>query len=114
MALTALYYRPQIDSRVLQSAQSRIYSHPMTSEYSKKWNLPIYYQLRFGQICSRIEEAIHKIQYSNEGWYRQDNVMTFSNESESGNEVEGYGFELAFFRELVDALSWLCIVEVFL
>ena len=118
MALTALYYRPQIDSRILQSAQSRIYSHPMTSEYSKKWNLPIYYQLRFGQICSRIEEAIHKIQYSNEGWHRQDNVMTFSNESESGNgnEVEGYGygFELAFFRELVDALSWLWREDVFL
>ena len=77
---TTLYCSPQIDARVHQSAQSRIYSNPMTNEYSKKWNLQICsYQHWFDQICGRIEEAIYKIQYSDEGWHRKDDVMRFSN-----------------------------------
>ena len=78
--LTTLYCSPQIDARVHQSVQSRIYSHPMTNEYSKKWNLHICsYQHWFEQICGRIEEAIYKIQYLDEGWHRKDDVMRFSN-----------------------------------
>ncbi len=113
-ALMELYYRPQMDSRIVQSAQSRIYAHPMTSEYSKKWNLPIYYQLRFGQICSRIEEAIHKIQYSNEGWHRKDNVTTFEDAADANHIRRNHGFELAFFQELVDSMSWFWRDDVYL
>ena len=140
LALMALYYQPEVEiirnpnnyisnnndiininSNVINSVQARIYSHSMTSDYSKKWNLPIYYQLRFGQMCARIEEAIHKIQYSNEGWHRVDGVVTeeinsssSSSSSSSSNDDSVGQFELAFFREVVSALDWFWSGDVFL
>ena len=94
-----VYCSPQIDARIHRSAQSRIYSHPMTNEYSKKWNLPICSQNRFGQICPRVKEAIHKIQYSDEGWHRKDDVMRFSNAL-----IESWSHVNAWFRTLI--LGW--------
>ena len=140
LALMALYYQPEIEiirnpndnisnnndiininSNVVNSVQARIYSHSMTSDYSKKWNLPIYYQLRFGQMCARIEEAIHKIQHSNEGWHRVDGVVTeeiksssSSSSSSISNDDSAGQFELAFFREVVSALNWFWSGDVFL
>jgi len=109
IALTHLYYQPDIDGRQIQAVQSRIYNHPLTMNYSKKWNVPIYYQLRFGEICARLEKAIKGVQTG--GW--DTDVYTGSNEAK---EVwkDKYAFELPFFMEVLDSLTWMWRADVFL
>jgi len=90
---------PTISPESIESTQKRIYAHPITQDFSKKWNLPIYYQLRFGESCSRLNNAIEKVQ--REGWV--SNVFTGSDET-SENIMNTYGFEVPLFIELYDIL----------
>jgi hypothetical protein len=108
-AIMRLYYQPIINKKSIQTVQSRLYAHPMTIDYAKKWNLPIYYQLRFGEICSRLEKAIKGVERN--GWYAK--VFTGS-ESVMLKLKEMYAIELPFFMEVFDSFSWLWSQEVFL
>jgi len=109
MALTQLYYQPGLDERHIQSVQRRIYSHPTTVNYSKKWNVPIYYQLRFGEVCARLEEAIKGVQ--TDGWIAE--VFTGADEVQHKLR-DKYAFELPFFMEVLDSLAWMWRADVFL
>ena len=60
--LEQLYYQPTISPQMIQKAQFRLYGHASTVEFFKKWNLPIYYQLRFGEACTRLDRALHLVQ----------------------------------------------------
>jgi hypothetical protein len=108
-AITHLYYQPKIDTQTIQNVQSRLYANPMTLDYSKRWNLPIYYQLRFGEVCSRLEKAIKGVEMH--GWHAK--VFTGS-ESTMSSLQDMYGLELPFFVELFDSLDWLWSPDVFL
>lgn len=108
-AITDLYYQPKIGAQTIQTVQSRMYAHPMTLDYSKRWNLPIYYQLRFGEVCSRLEKAIKGVEMN--GWYA--NVFT-GPEMTMSKLKEMYGLELPFFVEFFDSLNWLWSQGVFL
>jgi hypothetical protein len=104
-----LYFRPSISKERIQQAQDRIYSHPKTAEFSKKWNLPIYYQLRFGECCTRLNQAVDKTQ--REGWVGD----VFSRSSEEADSLkQKYGFELSLFLELYDVLLGLWRPDVIL
>ena len=109
LALAQLYYQPDIDERHIQAVQTRIYCHPMTLDYSKKWNLPIYYQLRFGEICARLEKAIKGVQI--DGW---DADVYTGPEALKSTLKDKYAFELPFFMELFDSLTWMWRKDVFL
>lgn len=93
----------------IQLAQDRIYAHPQTAAFAKKWNLPIYYQLRFGECCTRLNKAI--TQTKQEGWIT--NVFT-GEESQSALLRQRVGFELSLFIELYDALLGLWRPDVIL
>ena len=71
----------------------------MTAEFSKKWNLPIYYQLRFGESCVRLNNAIAATQ--TQGWIAE--VYTGS-EDEADVLRRTFGLELPLFLELYDIL----------
>ena len=73
--------------------------HPITKEFNKKWNLPIYYQLRFGESCKRLDEAINKVE--SEGWYSS----VFTNDKHTEDSILRLGYNLPFFVELYDILS---------
>jgi len=108
-AAEKLYYSPRVSAKTIRRAQERIYVHAKTAEFSKKWNLPIYYQLRFGDCCTRLNKAIADT--TKEGWTAE--VFTGDNVSENilKNDV---GFELSFFVELYDTLLWLWKPDVIL
>ena len=90
-------------------AQDRVYSHPKTAEFSKRWNLPIYYQLRFGESCARLNKAIEQIK--KEGWIAQ----VFSGSEDRAEELKrAIGFELTLFLELYDIMSDLWRPDVIL
>uniref|UniRef100_A0A7S3V8Q4 COG complex component COG2 C-terminal domain-containing protein n=1 Tax=Chaetoceros debilis TaxID=122233 RepID=A0A7S3V8Q4_9STRA len=111
LALTELYYEPDIDTNLIRVAQARIYGHGTTVEFSKKWNLPIYYQLRFGEVCARLEKAIQQVE--SDGWHAE--VYSGSGSDEVVHSLtKNYGFELPFFMEVFDTLRWLWGPEVFL
>ena len=104
-----LYFRPSISPERIQQAQDRIYSHAKTAEFSKKWNLPIYYQLRFGECCSRLNKAVD--QTKREGWIGD----VFSGSQEDATSLkQQYGFELSLFLELYDILLGLWRPDVIL
>jgi hypothetical protein len=104
-----LYFRPTILKERIQQAQDRIYSHPKTAEFSKKWNLPIYYQLRFGECCTRLNLALDKT--SREGWVGD----VFSRSPEEAESLkQQVGFELTPFLELYDILLGLWRPDVIL
>jgi hypothetical protein len=109
MELEKLYFKPSINTDVIDSAQSRLYKHSMTADFSKKWNLPIYYQLRFGEACARLDKAIDRVQ--SEGWYAD--VFT-GPDSVAKALREKSGFELSFFLEVYDIMRWLWKDNVFL
>jgi len=52
----------ELSDRVLttnkKEAQKRIYAHPSTTDFYNKWNLPIYYQLRFGEACNTLNKIL--------------------------------------------------------
>lgn len=97
--LEDLLPEPVLSKERIAHAQQRIYAHPKTNEFSKKWNLPIYYQLRFGESCARLNKAVDKIQ--REGWSAQ----VFAGKAEREKELQHkIGFELSLFVELYDIL----------
>ena len=93
----------------INRAQDRIYTHPKTAEFSKRWNLPIYYQLRFGESCTRLNKAID--QTKREGWIAQ--VCTAS-EDRTEQLKNQCGFELSLFLEVYDIMSDLWRPDVIL
>ena len=104
-----LYYQPTITPNSIERAQSRLYSHPTTIEFSKKWNLPIYYQLRFAEFCKRLDKALERV--CNEGW----EVDVFTGEEKNNKAIrEQLGFELPIFVELYDILTSMWTSNVFL
>ncbi len=107
--LKQLYHKPEMDFDMIHIVQSRLYKHPMTTDFTKKWNLPIYYQLRFGEACTRLEKAIESVQA--EGW--QSNVFT-GTDAVANSLRETFGFEIPFFLEVYDTMSWLWQEDVFL
>ena len=108
-ALESLYYRPSVTSETIQRAQDRIYSHSMTADFSKRWNLPIYYQLRFGECCSRLNNAIARTQ--TEGWMAD--VFSGSESDEERFKKES-GLEQHLFLESYDILLGLWRADVIL
>ena len=92
-------YRPEIDSEAIERAQRRLYAHSTTADYYKKWNLPIYYQLRFGEFCQRLDKALSRVQ--RDGWHAD--VFTGS-DSDAKKIKESLGLELPVFFELYDTL----------
>ena len=107
--LESYYYKPHITTESIQEAQDRLYAHPITCEFAKKWNLPIYYQLRFGEVCARVDAALQQVQI--QGWHA--NVFTGSVE-EVISIKEQFGFELPVLMELQQILEWLWSPQVFL
>jgi len=87
------------------ASQERIAAHEMTKEFSKKWNLPIYYQLRFGEGCKRLNSIIDETQVK--GW-----SVTLARGDRQ--ERDNPGFELAVFIELHSILTWLWKSDVIL
>ena len=98
-----------LDKTAVDAAQDRIYLHPKTGEFSKKWNLPIYYQLRFGECCNRLNKAV--IQTQSEGWIAD----VFSGPPEDLEKLKDQaGFELPLFLELYDIMLSLWRPDVIL
>jgi hypothetical protein len=94
-----LYFSPKISSSVISRAQDRIFNHAKTAEFSKRWNLPIYYQLRFGDCCTRLNKAIALTTSS--GW----TMEVYTGDAAVANTLKNsVGFELSFFLELYDTL----------
>ena len=90
-------YQPDMTPDQVERAQNRVYAHAKTAEFIKRWNLPIYYQLRFGESCNRLNKAVD--QTRREGWVSP--VFT----GDSGDYIrEKIGLELSFFQELYDIL----------
>jgi conserved oligomeric Golgi complex subunit 2 len=94
-----MYQQPTSTPDRARLAQARIYAHPKTAEFSKKWNLPIYYQLRFGECCTRLNRAIDGTM--REGWIAQ----VFSGD-DADVRVRSR-LELPLFLELYDVLLFL-------
>ena len=100
-------YQPEMEASQIERAQDRIYAHAKTAEFIKRWNLPIYYQLRFGESCNRLNKAVE--QTRREGWVAT--VFT----GESSNYIrDKIGLELSFFQELYDILIGLWRRDVIL
>jgi hypothetical protein len=102
-----LLYQPEMTPKEMDRAQDRIYAHGKTAEFIKRWNLPIYYQLRFGESCNRINKAVD--QTRREGWV----ATVFTGES-SDTIREQIGLELSYFQEVYDILSGLWRKDVIL
>ena len=104
-----LYFSPKISPSTIRRAQDRVYSHVKTAEFSKRWNLPIYYQLRFGDCCTRMNKAIDLTRRS--GWTTE----VFMGDAVVANTLKNsVGFELSFFLELYDTLLGLWRPDVIL
>jgi len=104
-----LYFTPKVSEKSIRLAQERIYSHAKTAEFSKKWNLPIYYQLRFGDCCTRLNKAIAVT--TKDGWTAE----VFTGDATVQNMLRNdIGFELSFFLELYDILLGLWRPDVIL
>ena len=105
----SLYFKPKISMETVLRAQERIYAHPKTADFSKKWNLPIYYQLRFGDCCNRLNTAIENTR--REGWI----ASVFTGSEDRADYLKGtFGFELPLFMELYDILLGLWQPDVIL
>jgi len=104
-----LYYRPTIQADAIERAQTRLYAHPTTVEFSKRWNLPIYYQLRFAEFCKRLDKAIEGV--CREGW----TADVFTGDAKDGKKIsDTFGYELPFFFELYDILLSMWKPDVYL
>ena len=104
-----LYYRPTIQADAIERAQARLYAHPTTVEFSKRWNLPIYYQLRFAEFCKRLDKAVEGV--CREGW----TADVFTGDAKDGKKIsDTFGFELPFFFELYDILLSMWKPDVYL
>ena len=105
----SLFFRPSMTEATIQRAQSRIYAHPKTAEFSKRWNLPIYYQLRFGECCNRLNNAVDHTRKG--GWVAE--VFTGTEDRAEWIKSKA-GFELPLFLELYDMLLGLWRPDVIL
>jgi hypothetical protein len=105
----SLYFHPTTSLETRRRAQDRIFAHSKTAEFSKRWNLPIYYQLRFGDCCNRLNKAIDHTQQG--GWITEVFTGTEEVAESLKNKV---GFELSFFLELYDMLLGLWRPDVIL
>jgi len=104
-----LYYRPNIKAEAIERAQARLYAHPTTVEFSKRWNLPIYYQLRFAEFCKRLDKAVEGV--CREGWTSD----VFTGDAKDGKKIsDTFGYELPFFVELYDILLSMWKPDVYL
>ena len=109
VTVESLHFRPAVTSAIIQRAQSRIYSHPKTAEFSKRWNLPIYYQLRFGECCNRLNKAVDHTRKG--GWV----AAVFTGGEDRAEWIKAKaGFELPLFLELYDLLLGLWRPDVIL
>jgi hypothetical protein len=104
-----LYYRPVLNRRSFERAQSRLYAHPATVEYYRRWNLPIYYQLRFAEFTRRIDDALRRVR--EEGWHAS---VYAGGEGDERAIRDSLGFELPIFVELYDVLLSMWRSTVFL
>ena len=104
-----LHYRPDIDAAAIARAQVRLYAHPATVDYYKRWNLPIYYQLRFAEFCKRLDGALDGVR--RRGWQA---AVFAGGESQETKIGETPGFELPLFLELYDVLLTMWSPDVFL
>lgn len=105
----SLYFQPKTSAATIKYAQERIYAHPKTAEFSKRWNLPIYYQLRFGDCCNRLNAAVEHTRLG--GWITE----VYTGEPEVADMLKNkVGFELSFFLELYDILLGLWRPDVIL
>lgn len=109
LSLEQMYFIPKVSQETIERAQDRIYRHPKTAEFSKRWNLPIYYQLRFGDCCTRLNKAVDST--TRGGWTIE--VYT-GDPTVAENLRNSVGFELAFFLELYDTLLGLWRPDVIL
>eukprot|EP00594_Rhizosolenia_setigera_P004895 CAMPEP_0178943356 /NCGR_PEP_ID=MMETSP0789-20121207/2541_1 /TAXON_ID=3005 /ORGANISM="Rhizosolenia setigera, Strain CCMP 1694" /LENGTH=861 /DNA_ID=CAMNT_0020622941 /DNA_START=41 /DNA_END=2623 /DNA_ORIENTATION=+ len=89
---------PSVSPETIVGAQERIFDHSITREFYKKWNLPIYYQLRFAESCTRFNQALSVIQ--EKGWGESS---VFSS-GDVDTMMDVYGFEQHIFMELYDIL----------
>ena len=99
-------FTPRLSLEQVLDAQQRLFSHPKTEEFSKKWNLPIYYQLRFGEACTRLNKAIDQTQ--KEGWIAQ---VYSGQQLQSLKEM---GLEVPLFQELYEILLSMWLPDVIL
>jgi hypothetical protein len=104
-----LYYRPALNRRSFERAQSRLYAHPATVEYYRRWNLPIYYQLRFAEFTRRIDDALRRVR--EEGWHAS---VYAGGDGDARAIRDSLGFELPIFVELYDVLLSMWRSTVFL
>lgn len=104
-----LYFSPEISPGAIRAVQARLYRHSITLDFTKRWNLPIYYQLRFGECCTRLNKAMATVQKA--GW--ESDVYT-GKASFAAELRNTHGFELPLFFELYDALVWLWKPDVIL
>jgi hypothetical protein len=103
------YYRANITAGAIEHAQTRLYAHPTTAEFFKRWNLPIYYQLRFAEFCKRLDKAVEGV--CRDGW----TADVFTGEALEGKKIsDAFGFELPFFFELYDILLSMWKPDVYL
>jgi len=103
-----LLKHPSIITEKIRDAQKRIYSHPKTTEFYKKWNLPIYYQLRFGDSCSRLNTAINKTRQ--EGWITE----ILGTDEDVDKLHSDTGLALSLFIEVMDILYSFWRSDIFL
>jgi len=102
--LQAFYYHPTyLTSASIQKAQQRISSHGTTVDFYKKFNLPIYYQLRFAELTSRVNTVLDRIRV--EGWKTPMNVIT---------ATSTHTLQLPIFVEIQDCLVWMWSSQVYL
>lgn len=104
-----LYYRPNIKDEAIGRAQMRLYAHPTTVDFFKRWNLPIYYQLRFAEFTKRLDKAVEGV--CRDGW----TADVFTGDATDGKKIaDTFGFELPFFVELYDILLSMWKPDVYL
>ena len=119
------YYHPlqyQLSREQIRHVQMRINQHPVTTEFMKRWNLPIYYQLRFGECSSRINQTIEQTKCN--GWSVTSQMTTNSDASspEGGVDLESryanirqrIGLELLLFIDVYDAITTFWQSHVFI
>jgi conserved oligomeric Golgi complex subunit 2 len=87
----------------VQRVQDRMDQHPMTAEFMKRWNLPIYYQLRFGECGTRIQRALEATQLT--CWsHVNDDGANLDNEVVYAALRERTGLQYPLFLELYDTI----------
>ena len=102
----------QLSKEQIRIIQERIYQHPMTGEFMKRWNLPIYYQLRFGECCTRINMILEQTKLY--GWsVTSDATSSEQQQQQAEADLESryttirqsIGFELLLFLDLYDTIT---------